>query len=168
MRRSLLRARCVSMAAVGVGLILFASSALAAGLERNGGGGRHGGGMGGHAGGMHGGGAMRNGGRTFGGGGVNGQRGGWNGGGMATRGGGWRGGYGGGYQYGGAALGLGLLGGAIIGSQYPFYDSNDGYGAGYEYDRQDTDGSYCANRFRSFDPVSGTYLGYDGLRHPCP
>jgi BA14K-like protein len=23
-------------------------------------------------------------------------------------------------------------------------------------------------RFRSYDPQSGTYLGYDGQRHPCP
>ncbi len=28
--------------------------------------------------------------------------------------------------------------------------------------------SYCARHFRSFDPVSGTYRGKDGLRHPCP
>jgi hypothetical protein len=27
---------------------------------------------------------------------------------------------------------------------------------------------YCSQRFRSYDPASGTYLGYDGLRHPCP
>jgi osmotically inducible lipoprotein OsmB len=25
----------------------------------------------------------------------------------------------------------------------------------------------CARRFRSFDPASGTYLGYDGHRHAC-
>jgi len=25
----------------------------------------------------------------------------------------------------------------------------------------------CARRFRSFDPASGTYLGYDGYRHYC-
>lgn len=31
----------------------------------------------------------------------------------------------------------------------------------------DADG-YCAQRFRSYDPRSGTYLGYDGQRHPCP
>jgi len=24
------------------------------------------------------------------------------------------------------------------------------------------------SRFKSYDPGSGTYLGYDGLRHPCP
>ncbi|MEP9354243.1 BA14K family protein [Xanthobacter sp. KR7-65] len=28
--------------------------------------------------------------------------------------------------------------------------------------------SYCMQRFQSYDPRSGTYLGYDGLRHPCP
>jgi hypothetical protein len=27
--------------------------------------------------------------------------------------------------------------------------------------------AYCAEKYRSFDPASGTYLGYDGLRHPC-
>lgn len=27
---------------------------------------------------------------------------------------------------------------------------------------------YCMRRFRSYDPGSGTYLGYDGLRHSCP
>jgi hypothetical protein len=30
------------------------------------------------------------------------------------------------------------------------------------------DASYCVQRFRSYDPASGTYLGFDGLRHPCP
>lgn len=25
----------------------------------------------------------------------------------------------------------------------------------------------CRQRYRSFDPYSGTYLGYDGLRHYC-
>ena len=28
--------------------------------------------------------------------------------------------------------------------------------------------AYCARRFKSYDPGSGTYLGYDGLRHSCP
>jgi hypothetical protein len=26
---------------------------------------------------------------------------------------------------------------------------------------------YCFSKYRSFDPASGTYLGYDGLRHYC-
>ena len=28
--------------------------------------------------------------------------------------------------------------------------------------------AYCSQRFRSYDPRSGTYLGYDGYHHPCP
>jgi hypothetical protein len=28
--------------------------------------------------------------------------------------------------------------------------------------------AYCQQRFRSYDPASGTYMGYDGQRHPCP
>jgi hypothetical protein len=30
------------------------------------------------------------------------------------------------------------------------------------------DDAYCAQRYRSYDPASGTYLGYDGIRHACP
>lgn len=26
----------------------------------------------------------------------------------------------------------------------------------------------CAARYRSYDPATGTFLGYDGLRHRCP
>jgi hypothetical protein len=37
-------------------------------------------------------------------------------------------------------------------------------GAGtYAMDR----GDYCAHRYRSFDPASGTFMGRDGRRHPC-
>jgi hypothetical protein len=28
--------------------------------------------------------------------------------------------------------------------------------------------AYCMQRYKSYDPASGTYLGYDGQRHPCP
>lgn len=28
--------------------------------------------------------------------------------------------------------------------------------------------AYCADRYRSYDPSSGTYLGYDGQEHACP
>ncbi|WP_332123039.1 BA14K family protein, partial [Azorhizobium caulinodans] len=27
--------------------------------------------------------------------------------------------------------------------------------------------AYCASKYRSFDPRTGTYMGYDGRRHPC-
>ena len=30
------------------------------------------------------------------------------------------------------------------------------------------DVAYCTQRFRSYDPGTGTYMGYDGARHPCP
>jgi hypothetical protein len=29
------------------------------------------------------------------------------------------------------------------------------------------DPSYCIRRFRSYDPVSGTFVGRDGVRRPC-
>jgi hypothetical protein len=30
------------------------------------------------------------------------------------------------------------------------------------------DANWCAQTYRSYDPASGTYLGFDGQRHPCP
>lgn len=30
------------------------------------------------------------------------------------------------------------------------------------------DVAWCMNRYRSYDPYTRTYLGYDGLRHGCP
>jgi hypothetical protein len=61
-----------------------------------------------------------------------------------------------------AAGALGLATGAIIGGALaqsqaqaaPVYGNNNA--------------AYCAQRFKSYDPASGTYLGYDGMRHPCP
>ncbi|MGA7998158.1 MAG: BA14K family protein [Bradyrhizobium sp.] len=83
------------------------------------------------------------------------------------------------HGYGGAAVGLGiagaLIGGAIIGATqqpYGYYGYPPGYygpvyGAPAPYVGGDAVG-YCMQRFRSYDPYSGTYVGYDGLRHPCP
>jgi hypothetical protein len=73
------------------------------------------------------------------------------------------------------------VGGAIAASRYGY----GGYGNGYGYDQGyyqgyypgysggyytlgDQGAAYCVQRFRSYDPASGTYLGNDGLRHPCP
>ncbi|MFG1385198.1 BA14K family protein [Xanthobacter versatilis] len=28
--------------------------------------------------------------------------------------------------------------------------------------------AYCAQRYRSYNPATGTYTGYDGYQHPCP
>jgi hypothetical protein len=100
-----------------------------------------------------------------------------------------RGGYRGGYYRGGRGVGPligGLAAGAIIGGALasPYYYG--GYGPapvyGYESDYDEGDGgyvavapggggdsvAYCMQRFRSYDPASGTYLGFDGMRHPCP
>jgi hypothetical protein len=80
--------------------------------------------------------------------------------------------------YGGAAIGLGiagaLIGGAIIGATQPYgyYGYPPGYyGPVYVAPAPYVGGdavAYCMQRFRSYDPYSGTYVGYDGLRHPCP
>ena len=91
---------------------------------------------------------------------------GWHGGGRGWHGGGrgWNGGWGWG------AAGAGLAAGALLGSALtaPYYD---GSGA-YAYEPAPGYGGggvgYCMQRFRSYDPASGTYLGYDGMRHPCP
>jgi hypothetical protein len=37
----------------------------------------------------------------------------------------------------------------------------------YAYMNASPNGSACAQRYRSYDPASGTYRGYDGNRHPC-
>ncbi|WFU23679.1 BA14K family protein [Bradyrhizobium sp. CB1717] len=59
------------------------------------------------------------------------------------------------YGNGAAVLG-GLAAGAIVGSAIANSQA-----------RANAD-AYCAQRYRSYDPGSGTYLGYDGERHPCP
>lgn len=46
-----------------------------------------------------------------------------------------------------------------------YADDIDSYGAPEPWTRDWF--IYCRNRFRSFDPESGTYLGYDGRRHFC-
>ena len=90
------------------------------------------------------------------------------------------GGFGRGAGFGiGIGIGTGLLLGGALAAR-PYYDdyAYDGGNYGYNdygYDRGyvavapgGDDAGYCAQRFRSYDPRSGTYLGYDGYRHPCP
>ena len=75
----------------------------------------------------------------------------------------------------GWGLGTGLLGGAIVGGALaapyyygqPYYYPPAAYGPDY-YQAPGADPSYCVSRYRSYDPATGTYLGYDGVRHPCP
>ncbi|MDP1907417.1 MAG: BA14K family protein [Hyphomicrobium sp.] len=79
--------------------------------------------------------------------------------------------------YGGYGFGTGLVIGGALGSSYGYYGS-PGYGYyddGY-YDEPvvtvapvgGDDVEYCRRTYRSYDVRSGTYLGYDGLRHACP
>jgi hypothetical protein len=86
----------------------------------------------------------------------------------------------------GRGFGAGFFAGAAIGSAPYYYGDNYAYGDGYygdgyayggDYDDSyaavpaysgGDDAAYCAQQYRSYDPASGTYLGYDGERHPCP
>jgi hypothetical protein len=84
----------------------------------------------------------------------------------------WRGG---GWGWGPAIAG-GIIGGAIVGGALAAPYGPGYYGPGYygapppmAYGPPPGDAiAYCMQRFRSFDPSSGTYLGNDGYRHPCP
>lgn len=88
----------------------------------------------------------------------------------------------GGWGWGGVGAGLAagaIIGGAIAAGSAPYYGY--GYGPGYygpayapapvvvapAYGGGD-DEAYCMQRYRSYDPASGTYLNYDGNRYPCP
>jgi hypothetical protein len=90
-----------------------------------------------------------------------------------------RGGYG--WGVGAGFLGGALLGGALAAPYYyqpgPYYPGPYYYPRAYYYPepgyygggpRSGDPTAYCLQRFRSYDPRSGTYLGYDGFRHPCP
>jgi hypothetical protein len=94
------------------------------------------------------------------------------------------GGGGGGYRGGGGFV-PGLVAGAVIGGAIagPGYGYGPGYyGPGYSDDQYYDDGpvavvpgpvgddgtAYCMQTYRSYDPRSGTYMGNDGFRHPCP
>jgi len=84
----------------------------------------------------------------------------------------WRGGWG----WGPGAFVGGLAAGAIIGGAIaaPYYYGSPyyyppGYAPAPAYAPPPGDAvSYCMQRYRSYDPNSGTFLGNDGRRHPCP
>jgi hypothetical protein len=75
----------------------------------------------------------------------------------------------------GFAVGTGIG----FGSTYGYYGSPSYYDDSYGYyddtavvaaapPAGDDAVAYCMQRYKSYDPASGTYLGYDGQRHPCP
>ena len=87
---------------------------------------------------------------------------------------------GGGGFFPGAVAGA-VIGGAIASQGYygspgyyaaPAYDANGYYDEGTVAAVPVPDGddsvAYCMQTYRSYDPRSGTYLGNDGYRHPCP
>lgn len=105
-------------------------------------------------------------------------RGGWQGGGW--QGGGWGGGGWHGHRHWrGGGYWPGAYAGAFIGGVGSSYYYNDPYAYDYgDYDEPTVavvvpggggrDDAYCSQRFKSYNPATGTYLGYDGRRHPCP
>lgn len=87
----------------------------------------------------------------------------------------WGGGNWGGYWPGyGVGIGLGALGAGLAYSNWcdPYYNNgcyDYGYqGTGYQDGYQDNDVAYCAQRFRSYDVASQTYLAKSGKRVRCP
>ena len=67
-----------------------------------------------------------------------------------------------GYHRGGGGAGAligGLAAGAIIGGAIA---------AGQANAAAQQNAAYCSQRYRSYDPASGTYLNNDGYRYPCP
>jgi hypothetical protein len=109
----------------------------------------------------------------------------------------WNGSWNGGWRHHGYRPGIGFVAGLAAGSALGYgyggyydgyYADNGYYGDNYAYNdgyydagdpgyvvsspgyvvSSNDDGASCAQRYRSYDPASGTYLGYDGLRHPCP
>ncbi len=77
------------------------------------------------------------------------------------------------WGFGPAFVGGAVVGGALAAATYyygpyPYYY----YGPPVAYYPAPAYGgdaaAYCASRYRSYDPATGTFLGHDGVRHPCP
>ena len=62
----------------------------------------------------------------------------------------------------------GVVGGAaeaageVATAPFRAFDNRDSYAMAPQGD------STCAQRYGSYDPASGTFMGYDGQRRPCP
>ena len=87
----------------------------------------------------------------------------------------------------GGAVAAGVIGGAIAaatspfwGPDYDYYSPGYAYAPGYAYPaytygrtyayepRVESGVGYCEAHFRSYNPATETYLGYDGRYHHCP
>ena len=83
---------------------------------------------------------------------------------------------------GGGAVAAGVIGGAVAAATSPlwapgYYDYYPGYAYGPSYGYAVAPAAvvgggdsvaYCESQFRSYNPATGMYLGYDGQYHPCP
>lgn len=63
---------------------------------------------------------------------------------------------------GGALTPAGRMGLELPGGAAPVFQANDAYAATGR-----ATASSCAQLYHSYDPASGTFLGYDGHRHAC-
>jgi hypothetical protein len=81
------------------------------------------------------------------------------------------------------AVAAGVIGGAVAAATSPlwapgYYDYYPGYAPGPNYDYyasaapagpvEGADVGWCQAHFRSYNPATGTYLGFDGQYHSCP
>lgn len=79
------------------------------------------------------------------------------------------------------AVAAGVVGGAIAAATSPFWGPDYYYGPGpyaygpgpYAYSGPPVAPggggvAYCEAHYRSYNPNTGTYLGYDGAYHRCP
>ena len=80
-----------------------------------------------------------------------------------------------GYVIGGIAAGA-LIGGAIANANRPYYAPGyyappppAYYAPAPAYASPPGDAvAYCMQRYRSYRPETGTFIGYDGIERPCP
>ena len=84
----------------------------------------------------------------------------------------------------GGAVAAGVIGGALAAATSPvwapgYYDYDYSYPAytygrsyvvepAYAYEPRESGLGYCEAHFRSYNPATETYLGYDGRYHHCP
>jgi hypothetical protein len=74
-----------------------------------------------------------------------------------------------GWGWGAAAVGAGIAASSYYGDGYSGYGYGDGYYGGYTEAANTSDAvAYCAQRFRSYDVASQTYLARNGRRVSCP
>ncbi|MGA9003006.1 MAG: BA14K family protein, partial [Pseudolabrys sp.] len=83
-----------------------------------------------------------------------------------------------GWGFGGGLAAGALIGGALAAPYYyggyypyaqPYYAPGPGYYAQpYGGDVGDDGVAYCMQRYRTYNPNTGTFTGNDGRQHPCP